>query len=147
MIDLHVESVHSGPRGAFPADLMAQAVRAGATVVGLADRNTVEGVDLARTALPAGLTLVAAATVPCGVVVHGQARTIELRAYLMNLGDPVLLDLLARARQAREACARMMINSVGVRHSQLTWARMMTLTRGGNRTPNLLIRSKVWIFL
>ncbi|MCK9923330.1 phosphatase [Frankia sp. AgPm24] len=126
MIDLHVESSLSG-RGAWPEALMGRAARAGATVVALADRLTVDGVQGARRALPADLTLIPAVTVPCAVVVAGQERTIDLRGYLINVEDRPLLDLLAQARQYREERARRMVSYLAADHPTLTWDRVARL--------------------
>ncbi|MCM3883123.1 PHP domain-containing protein [Frankia sp. R82] len=126
MIDLHVESSLSG-MGAFPSALMGRAARAGATVVGLADRLTVDGIDVAHRALPAELTLIPAVTVPCAVLVADQERTIDLRGYLINSGDRPLLDLLAEARRHREQRAQRMVSCLASDYPTLTWHRVAQL--------------------
>ncbi|WP_163550273.1 PHP domain-containing protein [Candidatus Frankia nodulisporulans] len=110
---------------------MGRAVRAGATVIALADRTTIDGIDGARRALPAELTLIPAVTVPCAVMVADQERTLELRGYLINVEDRPLLDLLADARRHREQRAQKMVSYLGAEYPVLTWHRVAQLAPGG----------------
>ncbi|CAO5186943.1 Polymerase/histidinol phosphatase N-terminal domain-containing protein [Frankia sp. AiPs1] len=129
-IDLHLETSCSGHPGEFPEVLVSQAARAGAEIVAIADRYTMEGLDAARRALPSRLTLLPAVTVPCAVVVQEEYRTIELRGYLINPQDRLLLDLIGRARTQRENRARTMVAMIAADHPRLTWLSVTRQSSG-----------------
>lgn len=94
LIDLHTHSnVSDGTE--TPAEVMAQAVRAGLDVVALTDHDTTAGWDeAAEAAAELGIGLVRGIEISCS----REGQSIHLLGYLTAADDPALQAELAKAR-------------------------------------------------
>lgn len=97
LIDLHTHSsVSDGTE--TPAEVMAQAARAGLDVVSLTDHDTVLGwEEAAVAAAEVGVGLVRGIEISCSLA----GRSVHLLGYLTTPDDPDLMRELARARESR----------------------------------------------
>lgn len=97
LIDLHTHSsVSDGTEP--PAEVMAQAARAGLDVVALTDHDTVLGWDeAALVAAEVGVGLVRGIEISCSLA----GRSVHLLGYLTVPDDAALMRELARARESR----------------------------------------------
>ncbi len=97
LIDLHTHSnVSDGTE--TPAEVMAQAVRAGLDVVALTDHDTTAGWDeAAEAAAELGIGLVRGIEISCS----REGQSIHLLGYLTAADDPALQAELAKARESR----------------------------------------------
>ena len=102
LFDLQAHSVHSD--GALPpADVIAQAARAGVRLVALSDHDTLLGVDEALAAGEQhGVEVVSATEI---TVVDPVREDLHMLGYGVDHRDPGLLDLLAQSRADRDTRA------------------------------------------
>lgn len=125
-IDLHTHSNASDGTDT-PAQVMADAARAGLDVVALTDHDTTAGWDeAARSAAEVGITLVR------GTEISTRSRAISVHM-LSYLHDPTDADLAERnevARTAREQRARTMVELLAHDYP-LTWADVVAQTVPG----------------
>ncbi len=125
-IDLHTHSrVSDGTES--PAELVAQARRAGLDVVALTDHDTTAGWAEAAAAAPVdGVALVRGTEVSCtagGISVH-------LLSYLHDPQDEALAELLTRSRTSRDGRARAMVDRLAV-DFDLTWEEVAARAGAG----------------
>jgi len=103
--DLHVHSTASDGT-LSPSELVELASRNGVDVLAIADHDSVEGIAEARNAAArADITLIPAVEFSA----NDDGRDIHILAYHVDTGDPELLALLERARDAREVRAQAMV--------------------------------------
>lgn len=106
-IDLHTHSTASDGTDT-PAELVANAARAGLTTFAITDHDTTAGWEEARAALPPGLRLVRGTELSC-VSPDGRGGycTVHLLAYLFDPDAEAVVREYARARaERRERLAR-----------------------------------------
>jgi hypothetical protein len=104
MIDLHLHTTASDGVHA-PADLVARVRRAGITVMGVADHDTMAAVpDLERLTREAGLGFVPGIEI---TAVHRE-KDVHMLAYFVDWRSPRLAAFLEEQRQDRERRARLM---------------------------------------
>ncbi|MCM2576183.1 PHP domain-containing protein [Streptomyces meridianus] len=118
-IDLHTHSTASDGTDT-PAELVAGAAAAGLDVVALTDHDTVAGLDEARAALPAGLTLVPGAELSCrlgGVSLH-------MLAYLFDPDEPALAYERELLRDGRIPRAQAMVAKLQDLGAPVTWEQV-----------------------
>ena len=118
-IDLHTHSrVSDGTQS--PAELVADARRAGLDVLALTDHDTTAGwAEAAAAARAEGVALVRGTEVSCtagGISVH-------LLSYLHDPDDPALAEVLAHSRSSRDGRARAMVDRLA-EDFDLTWAEV-----------------------
>jgi 3',5'-nucleoside bisphosphate phosphatase len=131
-IDLHTHSTASDGTTP-PGELMRLAADAGLDVVGLTDHDTIEGVDAAAAALPAGLTLVPGAEISCtygGVSLH-------LLAYLFDPAEPALDEAMRALRESRVGRAERMVRRLEQDGTGVTWQRVRALAGGTVGRPHV----------
>lgn len=115
-IDPHTHSACSDGTDT-PAQLMAEAARAGLDVVGLTDHDTTVGWEEAAASVPAtGVSLLRGAEISCSA----DGVTLHLLAYLFDPEDPGLGRALARARRSRDDRARIMVERIAMDYP-ITW--------------------------
>ncbi|WP_136193751.1 MULTISPECIES: PHP domain-containing protein [Actinomyces] len=120
-IDPHTHSAYSDGTDS-PAELMAQAARAGLDVVGLTDHDTTDGWAEAAAAVPeAGVSLLRGAEISCsadGVALH-------LLAYLFDPEYAPLAQALAHARHSRANRTRLMVERLAADYP-ISWEDVLT---------------------
>ncbi len=125
-IDLHTHSrVSDGTQ--TPAELVAEARRAGLDVLALTDHDTTAGwAEAAAAARSEGVALVRGTEVSCtasGISVH-------LLSYLHDPHDAALAELLTRSRTSRDGRARAMVDRLAV-DFDVTWAEVAAQAGAG----------------
>ena len=119
-IDLHSHSNASDGTDA-PSDVVRRAHAAGVDVLALTDHDTVAGIDEARAALPAGLTLVAGSEISCAVVDGDRRTSVHLLAYLFDPREPRLAAELSTLRTDRERRGRAIVDKLNALGVPVTW--------------------------
>lgn len=100
-----------------PAQLLAQARRAGLDVVGLTDHDTTAGWQEVAAAVPAaGVALVRGAEISC----RHAGQSIHLLGYLFDPADAELTQVFARARADRHARAERLVANLAADYA-LSW--------------------------
>lgn len=125
-IDLHTHSVASDGTDT-PAQVIADAARAGLDVVALTDHDTTAGWDeAARSAAEVGITLVR------GTEISTRSRgiSVHMLSYLHDPADPDLAERNEVARTAREQRARTMVELLS-RDYAVTWDDVVAQTVPG----------------
>jgi predicted metal-dependent phosphoesterase TrpH len=127
-IDLHVHSSASDGTD-DPAEVMRRAAAAGLDVVALTDHDTQAGVDRARAALAAGLTLVPGIELSCqlGEPSGVGQRSVHLLGYLFDPADPELAAEAARIRDDRTYRARAMTERLAELGTGVTWEQVSAI--------------------
>jgi predicted metal-dependent phosphoesterase TrpH len=125
-IDLHSHSNASDGTDP-PAEVMRRARAAGLDVIALTDHDTRAGIDQARRALPAGLTLVPGMELSCRLDGH----SVHLLAYHADPAHAGLAEQLQaittdRLRRARDMVAK--LRDLGV---DITWEQVAAIAGGG----------------
>lgn len=121
-IDLHAHSNASDGTD-DPAEVMQRAAAAGLDVVALTDHDTQAGIDRARAALGAGLTLVPGIELSCQL---GQ-RSVHLLGFLFDPADPELAAEAARIRDDRTFRARAMTSRLAELGTGVTWEQVRAI--------------------
>lgn len=110
-----------------PAQLLAQARRAGLNVVGLTDHDTTAGWQDAAAAVPtAGVALVRGAEISC----RHAGKSIHLLGYLFDPADAELTQMFARARADRHTRAERLVANLAADYA-LTWQDVVEHTAPG----------------
>ncbi len=106
-----------------PAEVMRRAAAAGLDVVALTDHDTRAGVDEARAALPAGLTLVPGMELSCDL----DGRSVHLLAYLFDPADPDLAAEAGLVRDDRVNRAKGMVARLAELGAGVTWEQVAAI--------------------
>jgi len=125
-IDLHSHSNASDGTEA-PADVVRRAAGAGLDVLALTDHDTVDGLQEAVEALPAGLVLVPGAEISCRV----DGTSMHLLAFLFDPTHPPLADALAALRADRLRRGEAMARRCAELGARLSWDRVREIAAGG----------------
>jgi predicted metal-dependent phosphoesterase TrpH len=129
-IDLHTHSTASDGT-LTPEELMGAAAAAGLDVVAITDHDTTRGWEPARSALPAGLTLVCGAELSCRWYGPDRSIALHLLAYLFDPAHPALSAELARVREHRERRAQRMVELLRADGIDVTWEEILRHAGGG----------------
>jgi hypothetical protein len=124
-IDLHVHSSASDGTDA-PAEVIRRAAAAGLDVVALTDHDTQAGIEEARAALPAGLTLVPGMELSCDL----GGRSVHLLAYLFDPADPALNAEADLVRNDRVNRAQGMVARLADLGAGVTWEQVAAIAGG-----------------
>lgn len=125
-VDLHTHSTASDGTDP-PATVMRRAAEAGLDVVALTDHDTVAGHAEARSALPAGLTLVLGMELSC----RYQGHSVHLLAYSF---DPAHAELAAACRAIttdRLRRGQAMVDRLRELGVDVSWQQVQALAAGG----------------
>ncbi len=125
-IDLHVHSNASDGTDS-PARVASRAGAAGLDVLALTDHDTQAGVDEARAALPAGISLLDGIELSCQL----DERSVHLLAYQFDRDDPALSAETARIRDDRVYRARAMTERLAELGTGVTWAQVSAIAGDG----------------
>ena len=111
MIDLHAHTNHSDGLDS-PAELVANAQKAGVTVLAITDHDTVSGWDEARVAASsAGIGLVPGIEVSTRAELpSGRGLSVHILAYLPDPNFEPLMSRLAATRESRVSRAKRMVD-------------------------------------
>jgi len=121
-IDLHVHSNASDGTDS-PARVAGRAAAAGLDVLALTDHDTQAGLDEARAALPAGITLLDGMELSCQL----GGRSVHLLAYHSDRDDPALRAEAERIRDDRVYRARAMAERLAELGTGVTWAQVSAI--------------------
>ncbi len=130
-IDLHTHStVSDGTQ--TPAELLAQAQKAGVDTVALTDHDTTAGWPAAAAALPTGMTLLPGAEISCQYEAAGSRPVVmHLLAYGFDASYAPLAERLTTVRQDRLVRAERIVDSMAADGIAITWAQVQRLAAGG----------------
>lgn len=125
-IDLHTHSrVSDGTQS--PAEVVAEARRAGLDVLALTDHDTTAGwAEAARAAPTVGLALVRGTEISC----TAGGTSVHLLSYLHDPADAALAEVLAESRSSRDGRARAMVERLAEDY-HLTWAEVVAQAGAG----------------
>ena len=111
-IDLHVHSTYSDGLHT-PDELVRLAARQGVSVLALADHDTVDGIDAARTAgAAAGIEIVSAVELS---VEFRHYHDVHLLGYMINYHDEEFQGILKQFRTRRDERGKQIINLINER--------------------------------
>lgn len=130
MIDLHTHTTASDGRTP-PEQLLAEAARAGVTVLGLADHDTTAAWDtVASTVTQTGVSLVR------GMEISAKADSVpvHLLGFLFDPASPELVAHCERLRRERESRAREMVARIA-RDVPLQWHDVVAQLFAGGSDP------------
>ena len=125
MIDLHTHSLHSDGTQT-PAELLADAARAGLTHIGLTDHDTIAGWDsAARAVTETGVALIRGIEISA----RHEHRSAHLLGYLFNPDDGIIQHC-ADLRAARAERLHIMVDAME-RDGLLTWQEVLDVAGDG----------------
>jgi predicted metal-dependent phosphoesterase TrpH len=134
MIDLHTHSTASDGSD-LPHDLVANAVAAGVSTLGLTDHDSTAGWDAAAAAvgeLAVPFTLIRGTEFSC---VHhspnGIRISLHLLGYLFDPTSPSLKDERARLRASRLGRGEAIVDNLVQAGYPITWQRVVEIANGG----------------
>ncbi|MBI3733129.1 MAG: PHP domain-containing protein [Chloroflexi bacterium] len=126
--DLHAHTTASD--GTFtPAELIAEAKRAGLDVLGITDHDSTEGIAPAIEANRGNnLTIIPGIEVNCDV----PGGEVHVLGYFKDVPGGALQALLQRLRDGRRARAQGMVDKMTALGMPIAWERVVAFARGGS---------------
>lgn len=127
MIDLHTHSSRSDGTDA-PADLIAQAARAGVTTIALTDHDTTTGwAEAAEAAQRHGIALVRGAELST----RHRGRSVHLLAYLFDPDSAGLAEEMRRTREDRVPRLQRIVEHMAADGFAITWEDVLAQVPDG----------------
>lgn len=120
MIDLHTHTLASDGTDT-PRELMLAACKAGLSVIGLTDHDTVAGWDEATKLVPeTGVALVRGVEIST----NHEGISVHLLSYLHDPAHEGLESVFAASRAFRDSRARVMVERISADYARLTWEQV-----------------------